>query len=404
MVELLAPARDKRSVSAAINNNADSVYVGITDYNMRANVANIDIGDIKDIVVQCHDNNKKLYVCTNTIVSDNQLEKYGKQLDKLEQYDVDALIISDMGMINIANKSSIPLHLSVQANITNVEALKLYKELGISRAVLSRELSLKDICTIKRKSPIEIETFVHGAMCVAVSGRCFLSSYFYDRNANCGECLQPCRQEWVLKSTENKELILSNPENNSIENSRILSPRDMCMIEHIPELIEAGIDSFKIEGRMKTALYVATVARTYRLAIDEFLQDPELYKSRIPFYKSEIQKCTYRQYTTGFFFGKPDENTQIYDSNTYVKEYTYLGIVGECNDKGLYHIEQRNKFSVGETIEVMRPDGTNLEVTVKAIYNEDGEAMESAPHPKQQLYIDLGVPLCQYDILRRKED
>ena len=176
------------------------------------------------------------------------------------------------------------------------------------------------------------------------------------------------------------------------------------MIEHIPELIEAGIDSFKIEGRMKTALYVATVARTYCLAIDEFLQDPELYKSRIPFYKSEIQKCTYRQYTTGFFFGKPDENTQIYDSNTYVKEYTYLGIVGECNDKGLYHIEQRNKFSVGETIEVMRPDGTNLEVTVKAIYNEDGEAMESAPHPKQQLYIDLGVPLCQYDILRRKED
>lgn len=319
MVELLAPARDKRSVSAAINNNADSVYVGITDYNMRANVANIDIGDIKDIVVQCHDNNKKLYVCTNTIVSDNQLEKYGKQLDKLEQYDVDALIISDMGMINIANKSSIPLHLSVQANITNVEALKLYKELGISRAVLSRELSLKDICTIKRKSPIEIETFVHGAMCVAVSGRCFLSSYFYDRNANCGECLQPCRQEWVLKSTENKELILSNPENNSIENSRILSPRDMCMIEHIPDLIESKIDAFKLEGRARPADYVATVTNCYRQAIDlyesgEWEKSPDLLLK----WKKELSSVFNRGFDTGFYYRTP-KLTSFDNKATYKK-------------------------------------------------------------------------------------
>ena len=287
---------------------------------------------------------------------------------------------------------------------------------------------------------IELEVFVHGSMCVSWSGRCLLSASIIGRDANRGMCAQPCRWNYKLYSgnnvkNENKNVNNENNKNSgtlqkgaAFENGRfyeieeesrpgqrypveedelgtfIMSSKDLCMIEHIPELIEAGIDSFKIEGRMKTALYVATVARTYRLAIDEFLQDPELYKSRIPFYKSEIQKCTYRQYTTGFFFGKPDENTQIYDSNTYVKEYTYLGIVGECNDKGLYHIEQRNKFSVGETIEVMRPDGTNMEVTVKAIYNEDGEAMESAPHPKQQLYIDLGVPLCQYDILRRKED
>ena len=176
------------------------------------------------------------------------------------------------------------------------------------------------------------------------------------------------------------------------------------MIEHIPELITAGIDSFKIEGRMKTALYVATVARTYRLAIDDFLKDPEYYRSRIPFYKSEIQKCTYRQYTTGFFFGKPNEETQIYDNNTYVREYTYLGIIGEQNDEGMYHIEQRNKFSVGETIEVMKPDGTNLEVIVKAIKDAEGNEMESAPHPKQDLYIDLGCELSQYDILRRREE
>ena len=174
------------------------------------------------------------------------------------------------------------------------------------------------------------------------------------------------------------------------------------MIEYIPELIDAGIDSFKIEGRMKTALYVATVARTYRMAIDDCLKDPELYRKKIPFYKSEIAKCTYRQYTTGFFFNKPDENTQIYDSNTYVKEYTYLGIVDV--EDGRYTIEQRNKFSVGEEIEVMKPDGRNIQVIVKSITDEKGNEMESAPHPKQKLYIDLGEKLEKYDILRRKEE
>ena len=191
------------------------------------------------------------------------------------------------------------------------------------------------------------------------------------------------------------------------ENERgtyIFNSKDLCMIEHIPELVESGIDSFKIEGRMKTALYVATVARTYRMAIDDYKKSEEYYRSRIPFYKEEIAKCTYRQYTTGFFFGKPDENTQIYDSNTYIKEYTYLGMVGEKNAVGLYKIEQRNKFSVGETIEVMKPNGENVMVTVKAITDEDGNMMESAPHPKQVLYIDLGVELDEYDILRRKEE
>ena len=190
------------------------------------------------------------------------------------------------------------------------------------------------------------------------------------------------------------------------ENERgtyIFNSKDLCMIEHIPELIEAGIDSYKIEGRMKTALYVATVARTYRMAIDDYNKDPELYKERIPFYKSEIAKCTYRQYTTGFFFGKPDENTQIYDSNTYNKAYTYLGIV-QVTEDGKYEIEQRNKFLVGEEIEVMKPDGRNISVIVKGITDEKGVAMESAPHPKQKLYIDLGVELENFDILRRKEE
>lgn len=376
MVELLAPARDKRSVSAAINNNADSIYVGITDYNMRANVANIELNDIKEISKQCHDNDKKLYVCTNTIVSDYQLEKYKKQLIKLEEYDVDALIISDMGMLNIANKHNIPLHLSVQANVTNSEALKLYKELGVTRAVLSRELSLEDIKVIKRKSPIEIETFVHGAMCVAISGRCFLSSYFYDRNANCGECLQPCRQEWVLNSTENKQLLLSQPESNDIEKSRLLSPKDMCMIEHVPKLIEAGIDAFKIEGRARAPDYVSTVTKCYSDAIklyEDGLWD-ESSKSLIPKWKNELKSVFNRGFDTGFYFRTPKE-TSLDNQATYKKVdigqvtnyYKKINVaeikLWDTLEVGDTIIIQGNKTgSVSEKVLSMQIDGKNVEI------------------------------------------
>ncbi|RAP45090.1 MAG: peptidase U32 [Methanosphaera sp. rholeuAM6] len=350
MVELLAPARDKRSVSAAINNNADSVYIGITDYNMRANVANIELNDIKDIVKQCHDNNKKLYVCTNTIVTDYQLEKYKKQLNKLEEYDVDALIISDMGMINVANKHSIPLHLSVQANVTNSESLKLYKELGVTRAVLSRELSLEDIKNIRKKSPIEIETFIHGAMCVAVSGRCFLSSYFYDRNANCGECLQPCRQEWKLQSTENKELILSKPEDNSIEKSRLLSPRDMCMIEHIPELIDANIDAFKIEGRARAPDYVSTVTKCYSEAI-KLYQDglwDEYSGELLPKWKNELKSVFNRGFDTGFYFRTPKETS--FDNQATYKKVDIGQVTNFYKKINVAEIKLWDTLKVGDTI------------------------------------------------------
>lgn len=350
MVELLAPARDKRSVSAAINNNADSIYIGITDYNMRANVANINIDDIKDIVIQCHDNNKKLYVCTNTIVSDNQLEKYKKQLTKLEQYDVDALIISDMGMINIANKSSIPLHLSVQANVTNVEALKLYKDLGISRAVLSRELSLENIKNIKKNSPIEIETFIHGAMCIAISGRCFLSSYFYDRNANCGECLQPCRQEWKIQSTEDKQLILTQPENNSIEKSRLLSPKDMCMIEHIPDLIDAKIDAFKLEGRARSADYVACVTNCYRQAID--LYESGMWESNshklLPQWKNELSSVFNRGFDTGFYYKIPKETS--FDNKATYKKVDIGQVTNFYKKINVAEVKLWSDLEIGDTI------------------------------------------------------
>ena len=274
---------------------------------------------------------------------------------------------------------------------------------GAKRVVSARELSLKEIRQIRDNIPdeMEIESFMHGAMCISYSGRCLLSSFMAGRDANRGECTHPCR--WKYSVVEEQRPGQYMPVYENERGTYIFNSKDLCMIEHIPEMLDAGIDSFKIEGRMKTALYVATVARTYGLAIDEYLKDPELYRSRIPFYKSEISKCTYRQYTTGFFFGKPDENTQIYDTNTYVKEYTYLGVVGETNSSGLYGIEQRNKFSVGEEIEVMKPDGDNITVTVKRITDESGKDMESAPHPKQKLFVDLGIKLDEYDILRRRE-
>ena len=361
---------------------------------------------MKEGIEFAHAYDCKVYVTANILAHNYDLDGARQYFKELKQIGPDALIISDPGMFTIAKEElpDIDIHISTQANNTNYMTYQFWWKQGAKRVVSARELSLNEIKQIREHIPdeMEIETFMHGAMSISYSGRCLLSSFMAGRDANRGACTHPCR--WKYSIVEESRPGEYMPVYENERGTYIFNSKDLCMIEHIPEMLNAGIDSFKIEGRMKTALYVATVARTYRLAIDEFIQDENLYKKRIPFYKSEISKCTYRQYTTGFFFGKPDENTQIYDTNTYIKEYTYLGIVGEQNAQGLYHIEQRNKFSVGETIEVMRPNGDNILVTVKRITDERGVDMESAPHPKQQLYIDLGVKLEQYDVLRRKED
>ena len=394
MVELLAPARDKRSLMAAINNKADSIYVGVEGYNMRANVANIAVDEIKDYVDICHDHDVKLYVCTNTIVDDMGVELFKSQLPKLESFNVDALIISDMGLINIANKSSIPLHLSIQANTTNTEALKLYKDLGISRAVLSRELSLQQIKEIKKNSPIEIETFIHGAMCVAISGRCFLSSYFYDRNANCGECLQPCRQEWKLSSTEDKELILTQPENNSIEHSRLLSPRDMCMIEHVDDLIDAGIDAFKIEGRARAADYVATVTHTYHEAIK--LYEEELWNEKsqqlLPGWMEELSSVFNRGFDTGFYYRVPKKMS--FDNKATYKKIDIGKVTNYYKKVGVAEIKLWSKLSVGDEIIIQGNKTGSVNESVKSM-QVDGENIKT---------IDSGLVGIKVDNLVREND
>ncbi len=405
-LELLIPASNLEVLKVAVMYGADAVYIGGEAFGLRAKAKNFSLEDMKEGIEFAHARDCKVYVTANILAHNYDLDGARQYFEELKEVGPDALIISDPGMFTIAKEvwPEVDIHISTQANNTNYMTYQFWWKQGATRVVSARELSLKEIKEIREHIPyeMEIESFMHGAMCISYSGRCLLSSFMAGRDANRGECTHPCR--WKYSVVEEQRPGEYMPVYENERGTYIFNSKDLCMIEHIPEMLDAGIDSFKIEGRMKTALYVATVARTYGLAIDEFLQDPELYKSRIPFYKSEISKCTYRQYTTGFFFGKPNENTQIYDTNTYVKEYTYLGIVGAKNEQGMYSIEQRNKFSVGEQIEVMKPDGSNLTVTVKRITDENGTDMESAPHPKQKLFIDLGVELDEFDILRRKEE
>ena len=402
--ELLIPANNLEVLKIAVMYGADAVYIGGEAFGLRAKAKNFTNDDMKAGIAFAHEHGAKVFVTANILAHNSDLGGVRRYMEELKEIKPDAIIIADPAIFTIAKEicPEIELHISTQSNNTNYGTFNFWYGLGAKRVVTARELSLREIKEIRENIPedLEIETFIHGAMCISYSGRCLLSSFMAHRDANRGACTHPCRWKYAVVEESRPGEYMPVYENE--RGTYIFNSKDLCMIEHIPEMMEAGIDSFKVEGRMKTALYVATVARTYRMAIDDYKKSKEYYQSRIPFYKAEIAKCTYRQYTTGFFFGKPDENTQIYDSNTYVKEYTYLGIIGEKNDKG-YRIEQRNKFSVGETIEVMKPDGRNIEVVVKGIYDEDGNAKESAPHPKQVLYVDLGIELEEFDILRRGE-
>ena len=403
--ELLIPASSLEVLKIAVIYGADAVYIGGEAFGLRAKAKNFSMEEIREGIAFAHAHDVKVYITANILAHNGDLDGVREYFAELREIKPDALIISDPGVYMIAKEvcPEIERHISTQANNTNYGTYRFWYEQGAKRVVSARELSLAEIKEIRANIPddLEIETFIHGAMCISYSGRCLLSNYFTGRDANQGACTHPCRWKYAVVEEKRPGEYLPVYENE--RGTYIFNSKDLCMIEHIPAWMESGIDSFKIEGRMKTALYVATVARTYRRAIDDYKQSPELYREHMAWYQEQISNCTYRQFTTGFFFGKPSDEAQIYDNNTYVKEYTYLGIVGERNEEGLYRIEQRNKFSVGESIEVMKPDGANITVTVQRIVDEEGNDMESAPHPKQVLYIDLGQPLAMYDILRRKE-
>lgn len=403
--ELLVPAGSLDVLKTAVVYGADAVYIGGEAFGLRAKAHNFSLEDMREGVEFAHSRGVKVYVTANILAHNDDLEGVEQYFEELKSVGPDALIISDPGVFTIAKRvlPDMELHVSTQANNTNYGTYLFWHQMGAKRVVSARELSLKEIKEIRARIPedMEIESFMHGAMCISYSGRCLLSNFFTGRDANQGACTHPCRWKYsIVEETRPGEYM---PVYENERGTYIFNSKDLCMIEHIPELIDAGIDSFKIEGRMKTALYVATVARTYRKAIDDFKKDPELYRQNMEWYKEEIGKCTYREFTTGFYFGKPGADAQIYDNNTYVKNFTYLGTVEKVDERGFAKIEQKNKFSVGEMIEIMKPDGRNLQVEVKGIYDAEGQAQESAPHPKQELYIDLGVVPEEYDILRRQE-
>ena len=394
-IELLAPAGSFEALVAAVQNGANAIYLGGQKFGARAFAHNFDYAALKEAVDYCHLRNVKLYVTVNTLYNNAEIDEIFDYLKYLYHIGVDALIIQDMGLFSLIKNHfpDIEIHMSTQASVRNIEGVKYFAKQNIDRVVLAREMNIREIEEICHNCSIDIEVFVHGALCMSYSGQCLMSSMIAKRSGNKGECGQPCRLPYSL--LEDNKIIKKQ--------KYLLSPMDLCTIEKVPKLIDAGIKSFKIEGRMKTALYVATVARTYRKAIDDCMESPEKYHANMPWYQEQISNCTYRQFTTGFFYGKPDENTQIYDSNTYVREYTYLGFAEEIDERGLARLTQRNKFSVGETIEIMKPDGRNIPVTVEAIYNEEGEAMESAPHAQQRIYVKLTEMPEVFDILRRGE-
>ncbi len=402
--ELLIPASSLEVLKTAVIFGADAVYIGGEAFGLRAKAKNFSMDEMREGISFAHEHGVKVYITANILAHNGDLPGVREYFGELKEIRPDALIIADPGVFDLAKEicPEIDRHISTQANNTNYGTYNFWRRQGASRVVSARELSLAEIKELRAHIPedLEIETFVHGAMCISYSGRCLLSSYFTGRDANRGACTHPCRWKYaVVEETRPGEYM---PVYENERGTYIFNSKDLCMIGHIPELIDAGIDSFKIEGRMKTALYVATVARTYRRAIDDYQKDPALYRENMPWYLDQISNCTYRQFTTGFFFGKPDENTQIYDNNTYNKEYTYLGSVEETQD-GLCTITQKNKFSVGETIEIMKPDGRNVDVTVRRILNEEGEEQESAPHSRQVLRVELSEIPDKYDILRRSE-
>ncbi len=402
--ELMIPASSLEVLKTAVLFGADAVYIGGEAFSLRAKSKNFSKQDMIEGIAYAHARGVKVYVTANILAHNRDLDEFEKYIGELKEIGPDALIISDPGVFAMAKRvwPEVEIHISTQANNTNYATFNFWHGLGAKRVVTARELSLEEIRQIRDNIPedLEIETFIHGAMCISYSGRCLLSSFLAGRDANQGACTHPCRWKYALMEETRPGEYFPVFENE--RGTYIFNSKDLCMIEHIPDMIAAGIDSFKIEGRMKTALYVAVVTRTYRQAIDDYMESPKKYQSRMDYYKDEISKCTYRLFTTGFFYGKPDQNTQIYDSNTYVKEYTYLGLVGQKNEAGMYALEQKNKFSVGDVIEVMKPDGRNVEVTVVAMADEEGQPMESCPHPRQKFYIDLGVELDEGDLLRKR--
>ncbi len=391
--ELLIPAGGLETLKVAVDYGADAVYIGGSSFGLRARADNFSEEEMIEGVNYAHAAGAKVYVTANIYAHNSDIEGIKKYFGWLGTTDVDAVLISDPGVFTIAREymPEKEIHISTQANNTNYMTYKFWYDHGIRRVVSARELSLREIKEIRDAIPddMEIEAFIHGAMCISYSGRCLLSNYFTGRDANHGACTHPCRWKYaVVEETRPGEYL---PVEEDERGTYIFNSKDLCMVDKLPDLIDAGIASLKVEGRMKTNLYVAVCARTYREAIDDYFESEELYNSKIPHYLDEISACTMRDFTRGFYYGKPSEEDQIYDNNTYIRNAVYMGLVEEVTEDGYVVLYQKNKFSVGDKLEVMNFDGTNSACTVSEIINQYGESVDSAPHPKEKLKVKLDI-------------
>lgn len=400
-VELLAPAGNLEKLKMAVLYGANAVYLAGKRFGLRAAAGNFDAEEMQEGIRFAHRHQAKVYVTVNIFAHNDDLTGLPAYLQELEELGVDALIISDPGIWRIAQeiKTSIPIHISTQANTTNWSAAKFWEEQGVRRIILARELSLNEIKEIREKVRVELEIFVHGAMCISYSGRCLLSNYMAQRDANRGECAQPCRWNYALM--EEKRPGEFFPIEEDERGSYIFNSQDLCLIRHLPLLAEAGLDSFKIEGRMKSVHYVATIVRAYRLALDAYFRGPESYRFD-PSWYDEIIKVSHRDYTTGFLFGKPQAADQNYTSSAYVRHYDFVGLVLDYDEQTrIALVEQRNNFKTGEELEIVGPQTELFTQRLDFMTDEAGIPLEVAPHPRQLVRFAVDHPVKTGDIIRR---
>ncbi len=402
--ELLAPAGDLEKLKIAVLYGADAVYIGGEAYGLRAKAKNFDMEKMKEGIDFAHAYGVKVYVTANIYAHNADFEGMADYFKQVEKIGADAVLISDLGVFSVAKEAApnLEIHVSTQANNTNYKSAQMWHQLGAKRIVVARELSLKEIKQIRQNIPqdMEIEAFVHGAMCISYSGRCLLSNYLSGRDANKGACAHPCRWKYHLVEETRPGEYMPIEENE--RGTYIYNSKDLCMLEHIPDLVDAGVVSLKIEGRMKTPFYVGTVIKAYRMAIDDYFESAEKYYKNIPLYMQEVSKASHRDYTTAFYYEKPDGNQQVYTNNSYIREYDFIGMIKQNSDEcNCAIVEQRNKFSVGEVIEVMPAKGNSFSMKVETMWNEQGEKILSAPHPQQILKVQFDRPVKEFDMMRK---
>lgn len=403
-VELLAPAGSLEKLKMAVIYGADAVYLGGEEFGLRAHAENFTTEDLKTGIEFAHNRGKKVYITMNIFPHNDDLRGMPDYIKEVSNMGVDAIILSDPGVFSLVKEFApdMEIHLSTQANNTNWMSSRFWHQQGVKRIVLARELSLKEIKEIREQVPdsLELEVFIHGAMCISYSGRCLLSNYMAGRDSNRGQCAHPCRWKYYLVEEKRPGEYLPVLENE--RGTFIFNSKDLCMIEHLPQIIESGAASLKIEGRMKSSFYVATVVKAYREALDAYYEGKDNYKFN-PKWLEELSKASHREYTTGFYFDKPDSEGQIYHTSSYIRGYDFIGVVLEYDKtSGVAKVEQRNRMFTGDEIEVVNPVGEFFTQRIDSMKNIDGEEIDVAPHPQMIVYIPMKQDVDEYTMLRRK--